>query len=71
MFSCAADVHIAKKKDRNTDSKVKRCIHLEYGNETKGYQLQDQKTKQVLHSRDIVINQQTCGFVEETGTACT
>ncbi len=43
-------------------------IHLlGYGFESwhKGYRLYDQTKKWVLHSRDVIFNETTCGFVED------
>ena len=65
VFGCTAYAHIAKDERRKLDSKAKKCILLGYGSVTKGYCLFDIKLKRVIHSRDVIFDETTCGFIED------
>ena len=57
-FGCIAFAHVPKNKRKKLDSKARKCILLRYGPRTKGYWLYDPKSKQVIHSRDEVFNEE-------------
>ena len=65
VFGCQAFVHIPKDERRKLDSKSKKCLLLGYGTTTTGYRLYDPLKKKVLYSRDVVFNEQRCGFEEQ------
>ena len=64
-FGCTAYAHIAKDERKKLDSKVRKCILLGYGNETKGYRLYDPIQLRVIHSRDVQFNESTRGIEKE------
>ena len=66
VFGCQAFVHIPKDDRRKLDSKSKKCVFLGYGANTKGYRLYDSQTKKVVYSRDVIFNEQKCGFDKPT-----
>ena len=68
VFGCQAFVHIPKDERKKLDSKSRKCILLGYGTTTKGYRLYDPLKKKVFYSRDVIFNEQRCGFVEPSQT---
>ena len=65
VFGCSAYAHIAKEERQKLDFKAKGCILLGYGTATKGYRLYDPKHEKVFYSRDVVFNENVCGFHDE------
>ena len=63
VFGCQVFVHIPKDERKKLDSKSRKCILLGYGTTTKGYRLYD-PLKKVFLSRDVIFNEQKCGFEE-------
>ena len=64
VFGCQAFVHIPKDERKKLDSKSRKCILLGYGTTAKGYRLYDPLKKKVFLSRDVIFNEQKCGFEE-------
>ena len=57
IFGCNAYAHVPKVQRRKLDSKTRRCILLGYGTEQKGYRLFDPQRSKVIHSRDVVFDE--------------
>ena len=57
VFGCDAYAHIPKDERQKLDSKMRKCIFLGYGKETKGYQLYDPNEGKVIFSRDVKFNE--------------
>ena len=57
VFGCDAYVHIPKDERQKLDSKIRKCIFLGYGKETKGYRLYDPNQGRVIFSRDVKFNE--------------
>ena len=57
VFGCDAYVHIPKDERQKLDSKMRKCIFLGYGKETKGYRLYDPNQGRVIFSRDVKFNE--------------
>ena len=64
VFGCQAFVHVPKEERKKLDPKSRKCILLGYGTTTKGYRLYDPLKKKVFHSRDVIFNEQKCGFTD-------
>ena len=64
VFGCQPFVHIPIDERKKLDSTSRKCIILGYGTTTKGYRLYDPLKKKVLYSRDVIFNEQKCGFEE-------
>ena len=64
VFGCQAFAHIPKDERKKLDSKSRKCVLLGYGTITKGYRLYDPAKKRVFQSRDVIFNEQKCGFEE-------
>ena len=64
VFGCQAFVHVPKDERKKLDSKSRKCILLGYGMTTKGYRLYDPLKKKGFHSRDVIFNEQKCGFTD-------
>lgn len=64
VFGCQAFVHIPKDERKKLDSKSKKCVFMGYGATTKGYRLYDPLRKKIIHSRDMIFNEQKYGFDE-------
>ena len=64
VFGCQAFVHVPKDERKKLDPKSRKCILLGYGTTTKGYRLYDSLKKKVFHSRDVIFNEQKCGFTD-------
>ena len=64
VFGCQAFVHIPKDERKKLDSKSKKCVFVGYGATTKGYRLCDPLRKEIIHSRDVIFNEQKYGFDE-------
>lgn len=62
IFGCQAFAHIPKDERKKLDSKSRRAVFMGYGETTKGYRLYDQAKKKVFFSRDVIFNEQKCGF---------
>ena len=63
VFGCAAYIHIPRDEGGKLDSKSKRCTLLGYGDLCKGYRVFDHVTQKVLHSRNVVFNEDDVGAV--------
>ena len=57
VFGCDAYAHIPKDERQKLDSKMRKCIFLGYGKETKGYRLYDANEGKVTFSRDVKFNE--------------
>ena len=57
VFGCDAYAHVPKDERQKLDSKMRKCILLGYGQETKGYRLYDPNRGKVFHSRDVKFNE--------------
>ena len=57
---------LCKEERKKLDSKSNKCILLGYGSTTKGYRLYDPLKRKVLHSRDVIFNEQKYGFNESS-----
>ena len=66
VFGCQAFVYIPKDERKKLDSKSKKCILMGYGVTTKGYRLYDSCKRKIVFSRDVIFNEQKCGFEEST-----
>ena len=64
-FGCVAYTHIAKDERHKLDSKARKCILLGSGDSTKGYRLYDFSRKRVIHSRDVIFNEDENGIHQE------
>lgn len=64
VFGCQAFVHIPKDERKKLDSKSKKCVFVGYGATTKGYRLYDPLRKKIIHSRDVIFNEQKYGIDE-------
>ena len=64
VFGCQVSVHIPKDERKKLESKSRKCVLLGYGTTIKGYRLYDPLKKKVFHSRDVIFNEQKCGFEE-------
>ena len=53
VFGSLCYAHISKDERQKFDGKVKRCIMLGYGTETKAYQMYDTKRQRVFFSKDF------------------
>ena len=62
IFGCIAYAHVAKDERQKLDPKAKKCIFLGYGTETKGYRLYNPAHQKVFYSRDVLFNENMCGF---------
>lgn len=63
VFGCQAFVHIPKDERKNWTPSL-RSFFVGYGTTTKGYRLYDPLRKKIIHSRDIIFNEQKYGFDE-------
>ena len=68
IFGCESFVHIPKDERSKLDSKSKKCIFLGYANKKKGFRLYDDVNKKILHSRDVIFNEEKM-FKAETQPA--
>lgn len=66
-FGCVAYAHIPKDERRKLDPKARRCIHMGYGVDTKGYRLYDPSRKRIVYSRDVVFNESDNAAEKEPG----
>ena len=66
VFGCQAFAHIPKDERKKLDSKSRKCVLLGYGMTTKGYRLYDPVKKRVFQARDVIFNEQKCGFEESS-----
>lgn len=57
VFGCDAYTHVPKDERGKFDSKAKKCVHLGYGETTKGYRLFDPSKDKVIYSRDVRFNE--------------
>ena len=64
-YGCAAYAHIPKDERCKLGAKSRKCIHLGYGTEVKGFRLYDQNKKKVFHSRDVLFDESAKGFRAE------
>ena len=58
--------HVPSDERGNLDPKSKRSIFLGYSENRKGYRLYDINKKRIVHSRDVVFDELTCGLQKET-----
>lgn len=61
-FGCAAYAHIPKDERAKLDAKSRRCIHIGYGTNVKGYRLYDQEKKRAFFSRDVKFDEADLGY---------
>ncbi len=66
IFGCQAFAHIPKDERKKLDSKSRKSVFMGYGETTKGYRLYDQTKKKVFFSRDVIFNEQKCGFEQSS-----
>ena len=66
VFGCQAFVHIPKDERKKLDSKSKKCVFVGYETTTKGYRLYDPMRDKIIHSRDVIFNEQKYGFGEKS-----
>ena len=59
IFGCSAYAHVPKVERRKLDLKARKCIMLGYGAIQKGYWLYDLERMKVIHSRDVVFNEES------------
>ncbi len=64
-FGCIVYAHIPKDERKKLDPKVKKCVLLGYGTETKGYRLYDPQSSRVIYSRDVKFNESEFGIEKE------
>ena len=57
VFGCDAYVHVPKEKITKLDSKLERCIFIEYKVGFKGYNLQNPEIRKVVYNRDVVFRE--------------
>ncbi|GJX75043.1 retrovirus-related pol polyprotein from transposon TNT 1-94 [Tanacetum coccineum] len=57
VFRCKASVHIPKDERSKLDVKGKPCVFLGYGQDEFGYRLYDPVRKKLVHSRDVVFEE--------------
>ena len=62
VFACAAYSHISKDERGKLSSKAQKCIFLGYGDVTKGYRLYDTIKARIIHSRDVVFDENSLGI---------
>lgn len=65
VFGCAAYSHIPKDERGKLTPKARKCIFLGYGDAIKGYRLFDPIKGRVIHSRDVVFNENSLGIEKE------
>ena len=56
-FGCAAYAHIPKDERQKLNPKVRKCILVGYGVNTKGYRLYDPNHERIIHCRDVTFNE--------------
>ena len=57
VFGCDAYAHIPKDERQKLDPKMRKCIFLGYGQQTKGYRLYDPDRGKIFYSRDVKFNE--------------
>jgi len=57
VFGCDTYAHVPKDERQKLDSKMRKCVLLGYGQETKGYWLYDPNKGRVFYSRDVKFNE--------------
>lgn len=65
VFGCTAYFHIPKDERKKLDPKARRSIFLGYGDVTKGYRLYDPMKSRVIHSRNVVFEENQCDGLEK------
>jgi len=62
IFGSIAYIYVPKENWCKLDNKTLRCLFLGYNNETKGYRLYDNISKQIIINRDVIFNESKIGF---------
>lgn len=62
IFGSIAFVHISKIDTRKLDTKVHKCIILEYDIESKVYKIYSHSQKKVILTRNVTTNETQIGF---------
>ena len=65
VFECAAYVHVSKVERYKLDSKVRKCVLLGYGANQKGYRLYDIEHMKVIHSRDVIFDENSIPGIQK------
>ena len=64
-FGCAAYAHIPKDERQKLNPKVRKCILVGYGVNTKGYRLYDPNRERIIHCRDVTFNEADTSIEKE------
>ena len=64
VFGCVAYAHIPKDERAKFSSKARKCVFLGYGGSVKAYRLYDMDRGKVIHSRDVIFNEQEPAMCE-------
>lgn len=59
VFGCDAYAYVPKDEQGKFDTKARKCILVGYGEETKGYRLNDITARKILYSRDVQFNEKS------------
>ena len=62
MFGRAAYTHILNAERRKFDKKAEKLRFVAYSKESKGYQIFDEKTREIITRRDIIFNEMEFGL---------
>jgi len=71
IFGCSAYAHVPKAERNKLDPKARKCVLLGYGTAQKGYRLYDLTRMKVIHSRDVVFDEESMpGIQKESPSNC-
>ena len=71
IFGCSAYARVPKVERHKLDPKARKCVLLGYGTAQKGYRLYDLTHMKVIHSRDVVSNEESMpGIQKESPSIC-
>ena len=62
VFGCISYAHIEREDRSKLDSKARKCILLGYGTERKGYRLYDTERERIIHSRNVIFEEDKIGL---------
>lgn len=67
VFGCRAYAHKPRVERSKLDSKTRRCVLLGYGTDRKCYRLYDLERMKVIHSRDVILDENTVSGIQNDG----
>lgn len=66
IFGCLAYSHIPKERRTKLEDKAERCMMIGYDSNAKAYRLVNLRTLKVVVSRDVIFDETTFPFKEES-----